>query len=226
MPNASETLHPDDHQASFVAFVSFPTAPYTTSLIHGALANQYPAVQIVSSFPDHSTAPLLQWSTYDDIAHERTLADSRTVLASSYTFRKALIRKHFLNNTVQSYLSKHPASCLALGVPQTWALEISWAEELDDMWTDELWDLGEKLDSGEGGRWFILKPSMADRGMGIRLFESKDALRAIFEQFEDDSDDDEDIQGDDDRDQTNVVASQLRHFVVQVRRVTLVQFPK
>lgn len=56
---------------------------------------------------------------------------------------------------------------------------------------------------------------MADRGMGIRLFNSKAMLAKIFEEFEcEDSDGEEGengaIEG------TAVVTSQLRHFVLQV----------
>lgn len=48
--------------------------------------------------------------------------------------------------------------------------------------------------------------------MGIRLFNSKDALHEIFEEFElSDSEDDEGDHGG-----TAVVTSQLRHFVIQV----------
>lgn len=53
---------------------------------------------------------------------------------------------------------------------------------------------------------------MADRGMGIRLFNSKDALQNIFNDFEDAEDD----ASDSDDVGTSVVTSQLRHFVVQV----------
>ena len=51
---------------------------------------------------------------------------------------------------------------------------------------------------------------MADRGMGIRLFHSKDSLQQIFEEWEEE--DDEENPSD-----TAVVTSQLRHFVIQVR---------
>jgi len=55
---------------------------------------------------------------------------------------------------------------------------------------------------------------MADRGMGIRLFNTKDGLQKIFESFEVDSDEEE--TEDEGGDASGVVASQLRHFVVQV----------
>ena len=56
---------------------------------------------------------------------------------------------------------------------------------------------------------------MADRGMGIRLFHSKEDLQQIFESFEQHSDgSDED---NDDSGAADVVTSQLRHFVIQVQ---------
>ena len=76
------------------------------------------------------------------------------------------------------------------------------------MWADDLWDLGIELDTT--ARWWILKPGMADRGNGIRLFNSKDALRRIFEDFQTESDDEVEA------DSTAVITSQLRHFVLQV----------
>ena len=80
----------------------------------------------------------------------------------------------------------------------------------DEMWTDELWDLGAELENRS--RWWILKPGMADRGMGIRLFHSKESLEKIFEEFEQDSDDDEN----EETGATTVVTYQLRHFIIQV----------
>ncbi len=55
---------------------------------------------------------------------------------------------------------------------------------------------------------------MADRGMGIRLFYTKDGLQKIFESFEVDSDDEE--TEDEGGDASGVITSQLRHFVIQV----------
>jgi hypothetical protein len=99
---------------------------------------------------------------------------------------------------------------LKCAIPRTWDLEISYADELDEMWTDELWDLGNLLDDQR--KWWILKPGMADRGMGIRLFNSKAALHRIFEEFEGDSDDEETQAN-----ESAIVLSQLRYFVIQVR---------
>jgi tubulin--tyrosine ligase len=61
---------------------------------------------------------------------------------------------------------------------------------------------------------------MADRGMGIRLFTSKDGLQHIFEEFEGDLDSEDETDGTVEIDSnTTVITSQLRHFVVQVERI-------
>ncbi|KAF9499808.1 TTL-domain-containing protein [Pleurotus eryngii] len=192
------------------AFVSWPNAPLTRSLVLKALESLNQKVEISTALPT-SFDRLLQWSTYDDIDHELTHHRSDTIISSSYTIRKALTRKHFLSRCIHSYLVKHTDSSLKLHVPRTWDLEISFADDLDELWTDELWDLGQKLDA-DTGKWYILKPGMADRGMGIRLFNSKDTLQRIFEGFEEASDDEVELE---ETNSTAVVTSQLRHFVIQ-----------
>lgn len=199
------------------AFVDWPYAPLTKSLIERALRSLPHPVKIEHVLPKETTSSsqkLIQWASYDSIDHELTAQARKTVLSSSYTFRKALIRKHFLSRTIHSYVTKHPGSPLAHAVPRTWEIELTFADELDEMWTDELFDLSDFLNgpSDSKPRWCILKPGMADRGMGIRLFNSKVGLQSIFEGFEE-NDDAEEEEGDN----TGVVASQLRHFVVQVR---------
>jgi len=200
------------------AFVDWPSAPLTKSLVERALRSlPHPTKVDYVLSKDFASGPparrLIQWATYDSIDHELTAQARDTVLSSSYTFRKALIRKHFLSRTIHSYVTKHPDSPLACAVPRTWEIELTFADELDEMWTDELFDLAGFLEEpGDSKpRWCILKPGMADRGMGIRLFDSKDGLQSIFEEFEEN----EDAQDEEDGN-TAVVVSQLRHFVVQV----------
>ncbi|KAI5897678.1 TTL-domain-containing protein [Schizophyllum commune H4-8] len=195
--------------STIVAFVSWPTAPFTGSLVLRAIQKLSPPPKVISSLPQIGPqTKLLQWSTYDDMDHELTHLRRPSVLASSYVIRKALIRKHFLSRTIHAYLTKHPDSILKEASPRTYEIEISYADELDEIFADELYDLEQDL---EQGRWWILKPGMADRGNGIRLFNSREALTKIFEDFEDDSEDE-----DEEKDVgTGVVTSQLRHFVVQ-----------
>jgi tubulin--tyrosine ligase len=98
--------------------------------------------------------------TYDSLVHTLTLNYPTKLLSSSYTFRKALVRKYFLHRTVVGCLAKSPESVLKKAIPQTWPIEISFADEL---WSDELWELPDELD--KGNKWFILKP-----GMGVFAF--------------------------------------------------------
>ncbi|KAF9651393.1 tubulin-tyrosine ligase [Thelephora ganbajun] len=199
------------------AFVDWPSAPLTKSLVERAIKSLPHPIEIEDALPkdfiaNPPTKRLVQWATYDSIDHELTAQARDTVLSSSYTFRKALIRKHFLSRTIHSYVTKHPDSPLARAVPRTWEIELTFADELDEMWMDELFDLAELLEEPGDSKphWYILKPGMADRGIGIRLFNSKDALQSIFEEFEENEDAEDEDEGD-----TAVVVSQLRHFVIQ-----------
>ncbi|KIK06838.1 hypothetical protein K443DRAFT_88429 [Laccaria amethystina LaAM-08-1] len=186
--------------------VVWPSAPLTLSLVHNALN----AIDL--QITDSSSKFFLQWSTYDSLDHERAYFNRSTALSSSYTFRKSLIRKHFLSRAIYAYLKKNPDSLLSNAAPRTYEIELSFADELDEMWTDELWDLGAELDNHS---WWILKPGMADRGMGIRIFNSKEDLHHIFENFESQDADEENGSEGEDASGTAVVTSQLRHFVIQ-----------
>ncbi|KAJ7785987.1 tubulin-tyrosine ligase [Mycena metata] len=194
----------------FNAVVSWPSAPVSKSLVLNALQTLHTPPSIVAA-PEGERN--LIWSTYDDIDHELVHSRKGTILSSSYTFRKNLIRKHFLSRCLHSYVTKHPDSKLRNASPKTFEVEISFADELDELLQDELWELGKDLEVGE--KWWILKPGMADRGNGIRMFNTRESLEKIFEEFEeDDSDEDEDAP-DGEENKTAILTSQLRHFVIQ-----------
>jgi tubulin---tyrosine ligase len=155
----------------------------------------------------------LQWSSYESISFETIISNPKS-LCNSYIFRKALIRKHFLATTVQTWLSKNPTSLLSQTVPKTYLLECDYSDYLDEALNEsfelrEALQLNEDIDEDER-KYFILKPSMTDRGQGIRLFSTRDDLEAIFDDFDDDFDDEDELGS-----TTGVIASQLRHFVVQ-----------
>lgn len=141
------------------AFVSWPDAPLTSSLVKNALNKITTPTKIYSTLQekiaDHFT---LQWASYDCIDHELGLAQRNTTLTSSYTFRKGLIRKHFLSRLIHTYVTKCPTSILKNAFPRTFEMELSFADELGEMWMDDLWELGLALD--EGDHWWILKPSV------------------------------------------------------------------
>ncbi|KAH8100635.1 tubulin-tyrosine ligase family-domain-containing protein [Cristinia sonorae] len=202
----------------FRAFVSWPSAQLTEKLVRNALESLDIPPTIVDALPDdHASQDLLQWSTYDLLDHDLTYeaGSSPKVLSSSYVIRKALIRKHYLSRCIHNYVVKHPDSILHRAVPRTWDLELSFADELDEMWGDELWDLGSELEDGSDEKWWILKPGMADRGMGIRLFHTKQELERIFQDFEKDDEDEPEPEREEGTRDTGVVTSQLRHFVIQ-----------
>lgn len=111
-------------------------------------------------------------------------------------------------------------------MPKSYAFEIAHADELDELFYDELYDVSESLDNDNGEKWWILKPAMADKGQGIRIFNTKEALQNIFDSFEDDdSDEDEEEDEDEDageersdmqEDPTKVSLSTMRDWVIQV----------
>lgn len=144
---------------SSLCVVSWPSAPLTKRLVLKALQNLNTPVTVLESVPRPlSDGSLVQWSSYDAIDHELTHIHRRTVLASSYTFRKALIRKHFLSRCIRSYLTKRPSAALHAAIPKTFEIELSFADELDEMWFDDLWELGQSLETSSS--WWILKPSV------------------------------------------------------------------
>lgn len=114
----------------------------------------------------------------------------QSYLISSYVYRKALIRKHQLHTTVQEYLAKTShrglQSVLAPkeggvgGIPRGWVIDIQFADELDELLMDDLYELGEAMrkneEDGAEKQWFILKPGFADKAQGIRMFSTEDEL--------------------------------------------------
>lgn len=140
--------------------------------------------------------------------------DARTTspnLFYSYVFRKGLIRKNYLANTVAYYSAKHPDSILNRAFPESFNLEVDYAEFLDDS-LDEAYELRQEIEKNE--KTWILKPAMSDRAQGIRIFKTVEGLQAIFDSFEEDSDSEQEEEAAD-GDDYGIVTSHLRHFVVQ-----------
>lgn len=203
--------------------------PYVQELAEKALqsrmGSRYRPVSSISDLPSRS-APVFQYREYERLDFEHAMMNPTTSLTNAYIIRKALIRKHYLTNTVANWVTKHPDSLLAKHVKASVDFELDYAEFLDDALL-EAYELRESLEKNESRpdsekEWWILKPGMSDRGQGIRLFNSEDQLREIFEEWEvdtddEDEDDDDEEQDNDDTDnvKTGVVTSQLRHFIAQ-----------
>ncbi|KAI2721646.1 hypothetical protein DTO013E5_788 [Penicillium roqueforti] len=189
------------------------------------LGSAFKRVSSVSELPD-SSAPFFQYREYERLDFEHIMSRPSTSLSSAYIIRKALIRKHYLSNTVANWISKHPESALRHHFKPAFDFELDYAEFLDDALL-EAFELNDSLAKNEDRpdsekEWWILKPGMSDRGQGIRIFNSEDQLREIFEEWEEDSDDESGSErnGDDANDgsaalDTGIVTSQLRHFLVQ-----------
>lgn len=111
--------------------------------------------------------------------------------------------------------------------------EVDYAEFLDEALV-EAWELRESWE--RGGEWWILKAGMGERGQGIRLFESEEQLTRIFEGWDPESEDEEEVDDEergeeggvgvgredtdarsdaDANDSNGIITSQLRHFVAQ-----------
>ena len=176
----------------------------------------------------------LQISQYESLPHETLLSRPIDHFGNSYTIRKALIRKHYLSHTIASWVAKNPGEPLKEHVPLTLDFELDYAEFLDDALV-EAWEVKQVWERNtEQGHneleWWILKPSMSDKGQGIRLFSSQEQLQEIFDQWEtenpNDSEADDDSQPPtdphEDQNPTNpednnngLIISQLRHFIIQ-----------
>ncbi|KAH3662448.1 hypothetical protein OGAPHI_005700 [Ogataea philodendri] len=105
------------------------------------------------------------------------------------------------------YTAKNPDSVLKKAFPESFQLELDYAEFLDDS-LDESYDLRQELEANESElpNTYILKPSMSDKGQGIRVFQTIDQLQEIFNSFE---------ESEENEDENAVITSQLRHFIVQ-----------
>lgn len=176
---------------------------------------------VVAEKPD-TPLKTLQITPYEVIDFDYAASHAASTVINSYTFRKALIRKHFLASTVEQWIAKRPQSVLATHVQRTESFEVDYAEFLDDALIEafdmraSLEENDEKEDISER-QWWILKPSMSDRGQGIRLFSTMDELRGIFDGWEAEQEEaGEEGYGDDEDDHNDAVAAaDLRHFVVQ-----------
>ncbi len=180
----------------------------------------------LSELPVPST-PVFQYREYERLDFEHIMSHPSTSLANAYVIRKALIRKHYLSNTVANWISKHPDSILRHHFKRAFDFELDYSEFLDEALL-EAYELRESLEQNEERpdsekEWWILKPGMSDRGQGIRLFSTEDQLREIFEEWDDESDveDESDSESMPSQNTTpaahddGVVTSQLRHFMAQ-----------
>ncbi|GAO16310.1 hypothetical protein UVI_02016970 [Ustilaginoidea virens] len=173
-----------------------------------------------------SLSRVVQITPYESIDFEYAASHPKSCLINSYMIRKALIRKHYLSNTVDHWVAKNPTSPLNQHVKRSEAFEVDYAEFLDDALV-ESFDLCASLSRNAAvsesepwnKEWWILKPGMSDRGQGIRLFSTMQELQDVFDGWEasrPDSDDEDEARGDTaEEDGEFITSSHLRHFVAQ-----------
>lgn len=228
-------------------------ASYTLVKPPSTWSSESPDISLRDLVPEPD-AKILQIMPYESIDFDYASMHPSTSLVNSYVIRKALIRKHFLSATVDNWVAKHPDSVLKTHVKRSEAFEVDYAEFLDDALV-EAFDLRESMEKNaaaagyaDGGddaesvaehqqqqgdgrdttEWWILKPSMSDRGQGIRLFSTMEQLQEIFDGWEVESDDEDEEDDDDaaasdsapndkdnDDDKDHIMTSHLRHFVAQ-----------
>lgn len=164
-------------------------------------------VELITSKPHCDK--IFQYGDYEQLNFDQVMVDSNYLICS-YVYRKSLIRKHYLAHTIHSYVVKHPDSILVSAFPETFQIEVDYAEFLDDA-LDECYELRDEIEKKE--KTWILKPSMSDKGQGIRVFKTLDQLQEVFDSFEEDEDDEE--EDGENEESTGIITSQLRHFVVQ-----------
>ncbi|KAK6349128.1 hypothetical protein TWF730_009884 [Orbilia blumenaviensis] len=214
---------------------------YVQPLIESAIHKHLPSAKLLqnpTTLP--SKTPLLTWTSYESLDFQTLLSNPTTNLFNAYIIRKALIRKHYLLHTIESYIKKNPTSILKTAAPVSVEFEVDYAEFLDEALV-EGYELLESLEKnaeleGDSREWWILKPGMSDRGVGIRLFSTMEELQAIFEGWEEPESDEEDDEeeedtetpsGDNKEKQGNgVVTSRLRHFVAQTYIPPMLLTPK
>ncbi|KAL6942140.1 hypothetical protein ACO0QE_003306 [Hanseniaspora vineae] len=218
--------------------MSIDNKEYIYQPIINAVKKYAPHVSIVTELPpdftetcesdNNQNLKVVQYADYEDIDHEflNSLASQRVFATNTYTYRKSLIRKHYLNNTIKMFCSKNPESILNSAFLDSYHLELDYAEFLDDS-LDDNWELRQDLEEENEDKWWIVKPSMSDKGQGIRVFKTIDDLQAIFDLFDEGVETDDEYEDEDEevdgtalsvttaKDDNKIIISQLRHFIIQ-----------
>lgn len=169
---------------------------------------------IVEKLPN---VKIFHYGEYEDLKFDIINQYPENYFIPSNVYRKGLIRKNYLSNLIHHYVVKNPKLILASSYPTTHSLELDYAEFLDDA-LDESYELRQDIEQND--KIWILKPSMSDKGQGIRLFKTVDQLQEIFNSFEENEEDNEEEeektqQIEEKNSDSGIITSQLRHFIVQ-----------
>lgn len=202
----------DSCKSRFVFLITIPSLEY----IFGPLTSAFKTlgceiltdISILKQLGKAEDLKVFHYGDYEDLDIDLISHMPDKYYVCSYIYRKALIRKHYLANTVRHFVAKNPISILTQAFPETYQIEVDYAEFLDDA-LDDAYELRDEIESGQ--KTWILKPSMSDKGQGIRVFNTVEQLQMIFDSFEEGVDSDEEASDL----ENGIIISQLRHFVVQ-----------
>lgn len=199
----------DIHQSRNIFLITISPESYVHELLVSAFGVQGFEIclnkKILEEIQEDLQLRVFHYGEYEELDIDLLQSHPDQYFISSFIYRKALIRKHYLAHTILHYCTKHPSSILKTAFPEAYLIEVDYAEFLDDA-LDEAYELRQELETTR--KTWILKPSMADKGQGIRLFRSILDLQAIFESFENENDSDTDSEN-------GIMVSQLRHFLIQ-----------
>lgn len=199
------------NKSSDVVAITIDPQDYIYGPLRDAIEKYLPNVELLAELPsiEDSKLKIFHYGDYEQLDMDQLSTNENNYFANSYIYRKALIRKHYLAQTIHSYVVKNPDSILSEAFLDTYSIDLDYAEFLDDS-LDENWELRQELEKNE--KWWIVKPSMSDKGQGIRVFRTEQDLQAVFDSFdEDETDDESEIPHDDNK----IIISQLRHFIIQ-----------
>ncbi|AMD18741.1 HBL161Wp [Eremothecium sinecaudum] len=198
------------------AVITIPQTDYVYKHIFNALKKHIPDLHFLDYLPADG-GKIFHYGDYEQLDFDRLLT-GKNYHANSYIYRKSLIRKHYLAHTIHYHVVKNPTSILVDAYLESFNINVDYAEFLDDALTEN-WDVRTELEKEDS--WWILKPSMSDKGQGIRVFKTIDQLQEIFDSFEEDETDDENYS----MDNNKVVTSQLRDFIIQRYLANPLQLP-
>lgn len=190
--------------------ISIPKKEYIHEPLTNSIRRVLKGTKITETLPEINSDDKLKvfhYGDYEQLDMDSLMSKPNHYFTNSYIYRKALIRKHYLADTIKNFVAKNPNSILKQAFLESFTLDLDYAEFLDDS-LDENWELRQELEDPDSEKWWIVKPSMSDKGQGIRVFKTIEDLQEIFNSFDDEEDDDND-------DDNKIIISHLRHFIVQ-----------
>ena len=84
-----------------IGLVTIDPESYLYPVVESALTAAIPGIKIKKLLDDTDKGKkVVQYGEYEELDFDRIMSDTENYLACSYVYRKALIRKHFLANTI------------------------------------------------------------------------------------------------------------------------------